>query len=149
MQHQPLGLGLLQIDLHRRPTSIRATCPNQRSLQRRMALSMVGWRQQTSRMSVLRRLCRRETPRIARSAYIWKVSSVVKSALVIVQVSELYSKTDSTEALNTFIFRPKDKSCRLKILCFSWLNVVEVFQRGPTFHPLLRCAGMRYQIQDR
>ena len=95
MQRQPLGLGLRQIDPHRRPAGIRATCPNQRSLRRRMELSMVGWRQQTSRMSMISRRCRRETPRIARSAYIWKVSSVMRSALVIVQVSELYSKTDT------------------------------------------------------
>ena len=51
----------------------------------------------------------------------------MRSALVIAQVSEPYSKTDSTEVLSTFIFRPKDQSCRLKILCFSWLNVVEAF----------------------
>ena len=127
MQCQPLGLGLRQIDPHRRPAGIQVTRPNQRRLRRYMVFSMVGWRQQTSRMSVLHRLCRRETPRIARSVYIWKVSNVIRSALVIVQVSKPYSKTDSTEALNAFIFRPKDKSCRLKILCFSWFNVIEAF----------------------
>ena len=78
-------------------------------------------------MSMLHRRCRQETPRIAHSVYIWKVSSVMRSALVIFQVSEPYSKTESTEALNTVIFRPKDKSCQLKILCFSCLNVIEAF----------------------
>ena len=84
------------------PSSIRRTCPSQRSLRCRRRVNMEG-RLARERTSVLGTFSSHEMPSMRRRQRIWKELSLLSCLAYVVHVSLPYNKVLTTQALYTAI----------------------------------------------